>query len=75
MEKILFLTRKEYCQLEFEKLWNSQVIVVDGIVERNIFDINLLGTSYKGYFGHCNKCGKEIKIRELLLDTFVGCMC
>ncbi len=72
-EKVKFFTKEEYRKLRIFDRAFSDIIVVDGIIEKNRFGNE--GIPYKGSFGCCHVCNKDIKIRELLNGTYLGCMC
>jgi hypothetical protein len=72
-ETILFYTTAEARVAEHEEYCNAHVIVVDDIIVKNRFGPE--GIPYTGVLGFCNCCSKEIKVRELFLSSYIGCMC
>jgi hypothetical protein len=72
-ETILFYTTAEAHVAPHEEYCRADVIVVDDILIKNRFGPE--GIPYTGILGFCNCCKKEIKLRELFLTSYIGCMC
>lgn len=72
-ETVLFYTTAEARVASHAEYCNADAIIVDEMIVKNRFGPE--GIPFTGVFGICNCCGKEIKVRELFLSSFIGCMC